>query len=136
MKKISLESRNSGKLCDLFPRAGFYGRQGVRFFFLVFTFLFFFFRIPYFSKTTEKIAQKNYEQCFAVNLWITYKNKANQARKTKKRPKIRSEPFNCYSADNVSYSVSQNTLTIKGIFIRPVCGHITWAVGGCNNGVG
>ena len=47
-------------------------------FFVYFSFfLFIFFRILYFSKTTEKIAQKNYEQCFAVNLWSHTKNKAN-----------------------------------------------------------
>ena len=38
----------------------------------------------------EKTAQKNYEQCFAVNLWITYQKqgKLHVSPKTKKWPRI------------------------------------------------
>ena len=44
VKKFSLQSRNSGKLWDLFPRVGFHGIQGVRFFvFTIFHFLLWFF---------------------------------------------------------------------------------------------
>ena len=41
-------------------------------FFSIFYFYINFFRILYFFKMAEKNSTKNYEQCFAVNLWITY----------------------------------------------------------------
>ena len=42
VKKISLQSRNLGKLWDLYPRAGFHRKHGVRFF-VYFSFFYYFF---------------------------------------------------------------------------------------------